>query len=248
MAVDPRPEHGVYVYACVRAGQPAPKCPGVGATAVRMLTAGDLAAAVSQAPPDLRARRRDLQAHQDVLSELGAGGAVLPMRFGVIAADEDAVRAGLTARRAEYAEQLATLDGRVEMNLKGTVVPDSFDDLVRADSRLRALALQARRNPGYQVNVQLGEAIAAGVQRRAERAADDVLARLTGLAERTVNGEMSGDTVLNASFLLAVDDIPGFRAAVTEEAQRHGRRLALSLTGPLPCYSFVADSATPARA
>ncbi|WP_328859530.1 GvpL/GvpF family gas vesicle protein [Streptomyces sp. NBC_00306] len=248
MAVDPRPEHGIYVYAFVRDGMPSPVTDGVGGAAVRLVPAGDLAAAVSDAPAGLRARRRDLMAHQNVLGELAAAGPVLPMRFGVIAADEPAVHEGLMTRHDECVEQLSALEGRTEMNVKGSVVPDSFDDLVRSDTRLRALALKARRSPDYQTKVELGEAIAAGVRRRAERAAEDVLVRLGALAERTAGADLAGDTVLNMSYLIPADAVPEFSAAVTEAARRHQGHLALSLTGPLPCYSFVTDAAVPARA
>ncbi len=57
---------------------------GIGkpACTVRILKQGDLAAIVSDAPEDLKPKRRDLLAHQNVLSEAGAAGSVLPMRFG----------------------------------------------------------------------------------------------------------------------------------------------------------------------
>ena len=41
---------------------------------VRILREGDLAAVVSEAPEGLRPKRKDLLAHQNVLSEAGAAG------------------------------------------------------------------------------------------------------------------------------------------------------------------------------
>ncbi|MGO4754130.1 GvpL/GvpF family gas vesicle protein, partial [Streptomyces sp. 2MCAF27] len=91
---------GVYVYGVVRAAHPVPPGrTGVGAdpAPVRTLRAGELAAVVSDAPPGLRAKRRDLLAHQDLALSLAADGPVLPMRFGMIAPDEEAVRSQLAA-------------------------------------------------------------------------------------------------------------------------------------------------------
>ncbi|MFB7114843.1 GvpL/GvpF family gas vesicle protein, partial [Streptomyces sp. NPDC056291] len=63
---------------------------------IRILKAGELAAVVSDAPEGLRPKRRDLLAHQSVLSEAGAGGCVLPMRFGSVSPDDDTVTGVLT--------------------------------------------------------------------------------------------------------------------------------------------------------
>jgi len=60
-----------YVYAIVRAKHPFGSDPllGVGepAAPIRVLAEGDLAAVVSDAPEGLRAKRRDLLAHQNVI-------------------------------------------------------------------------------------------------------------------------------------------------------------------------------------
>jgi hypothetical protein len=66
---------------------------------VRVLREGELAALVSDAPEGLRPKRRELLAHQNVLSEIGADGCVLPMRFGSVAPDDEAVT-GVLAERA----------------------------------------------------------------------------------------------------------------------------------------------------
>ncbi|MFE0083712.1 GvpL/GvpF family gas vesicle protein, partial [[Kitasatospora] papulosa] len=62
--------NGVYVYAIVPAGQALPAgAVGVGspAAALRLVDGGRVTAVVSAAPPQLRARRRDLMAHLEVL-------------------------------------------------------------------------------------------------------------------------------------------------------------------------------------
>lgn len=127
---------GVYVYAFVRAGHPLPAdVRGVGDTKapVRLLPCGELAAVIGPVPETLRARRRDLMAHQRLLSDLVPGGPVLPMRFGAIAPGETAVLDGAKARSAEYLAALESVEGRLEMNLKVMPAEDSLSDLVRED-------------------------------------------------------------------------------------------------------------------
>ncbi|MEU1914763.1 GvpL/GvpF family gas vesicle protein [Streptomyces massasporeus] len=238
----------LYVYGIAPEGVQIPRAPGVDGAAVRLLTEDGLCAAVSDAPASVRARRRDLMAHQAVLGELAAQGPVLPMRFGVLTPDAESLRGQLRTDRARLAAQLDVVRGCVEMNVKGAVVHGYFADLVRRDDALRTLARQTRHRPGYEANVRLGEALAKGVTREARGAAREVLARLAPLAVRTAPGPVDDEQVLSTSFLVRSAEEQRFRQAVAAQARDVGDRLALSVTGPLPCYSFVdAPSATAGR-
>ncbi|MFD4260139.1 GvpL/GvpF family gas vesicle protein [Streptomyces sp. NPDC058534] len=229
----------LYVYGITPAGVRAPRSPGVDGAPVRLLSDSGLCAAVSDAPARLLPRRRDLLAHQAVLDELAAQGPLLPMRFAVLSPRTDTLLAQLRADSVHLAQQLDEVRGCVELNVKGTVVPGHFADLVRRDESLRSMALRTRRRPDYEANVRLGEALALGVRREARRAAREILDRLTPLAVRTTGGTTDGEQVLSASFLLRAGDERRFREAVDAGARACGDRLALSVTGPLPCYSFV---------
>nr|WP_320774638.1 GvpL/GvpF family gas vesicle protein [Streptomyces sp. CRN 30] len=236
----------LYVYGIAPAGLRTPRVPGVNGAPVGLLTEDGLCAAVSAAPERPRPRRRDLLAHQAVLDELAAQGPVLPMRFAVLTPEPDTLRAQLRSDRAELLRQLDGIAGCVEMNVKGTVVPGCVEELLRRDEGLRALALRTRRRPGYEANVRLGEALARGVRQEARRAAREVLARLAPLAVRTAEGPLDDERVLSTSFLVRAGDEPRFRREVEARARAHGDRLALGVTGPLPCYSFVDARPAPA--
>ncbi|MGQ4419348.1 GvpL/GvpF family gas vesicle protein [Streptomyces sp. SAS_269] len=236
----------LYVYGIAHAGVRAPRTPGVGGAQVRLLTESGLCAAVSDPPEQVRARRRDLTAHQAVLGELTAQGPVLPMRFAVVSPDPATLLAQLRADQGRLSAQLDRVRGCVEMNVKGSVVSGFFADLVRRDEKLRDLARRTRRRPDYEANVRLGEALARSVRREARRAAQEVLSRLAPLAVRTAQGPLDDELVLSASFLLRSADEERFRQAAAAQARGFGDRLALSVTGPLPCYSFVETRPAPA--
>ncbi|WP_326596517.1 GvpL/GvpF family gas vesicle protein [Streptomyces sp. NBC_01803] len=235
-------ERGVYVYGIIRADHGlSPACRGVGSPPARVRTVRTetLAAVVSEAPESLLARRRDLLAHQETLLTMAETGPVLPMRFGVVSPDEAAVVDQLVAREAEYAATLARLDGRLEMNLKVFPVEDALPDLVRADPAVSRLHAASRSRPGYETSVRLGEAIAAGLHRRAAQAAARTVSDLAPLAEAAAEGPDVAGCVANVSFLVARTRIDRFRTAVADCAAGLGRRAELRLTGPLPCFSFV---------
>lgn len=134
---------GIYVYGIVGSshGLP-PGAVGVGEppAPVRLLPVEDLAVVVSAAYPGLRARRRDLMAHQGLLMALAETGPVLPMRFGMVAPDEATVLAGVAARGSEHAAVLERLDSRIEMNIKITPVQDNLAALIREDPVVRGFA------------------------------------------------------------------------------------------------------------
>ncbi|AOR31149.1 gas vesicle protein [Streptomyces fodineus] len=208
---------------------------------VRVLTAGELAAVVSDAPEGLRPKRRDLLAHQNVLAETGAGGCVLPMRFGNLAPDDDTVTQVLAERADHYLERLRELDGKVEYNVKATHVEEAVLHLVMAENAdARALAEANRRAGGgsYDDKLRLGELVAAAVKGKETEDATAVQDALTPTAAAVRVGPESTGWLLNVSFLVARDTAEDFLAAV-EQVRKSHPHLDLRVNGPLPPYSFV---------
>lgn len=66
----------------------------------------------------LRPERRNITAHQAVLHSLTEENTVLPMRFGVIARNAEAVQNLLTSNQKTIREHFERLNGRVEMGLR----------------------------------------------------------------------------------------------------------------------------------
>ncbi|MGW1813597.1 GvpL/GvpF family gas vesicle protein [Streptomyces sp. NPDC002125] len=237
-------QNGVYVYAIVPAAAVLPAgAVGVGSppAGLRLVRDGKLTAVVSDAPPQLRARRRDLMAHQDVLLRLSDAGPVLPMRFGAVAPDEDSVRAQLAGSRAEHLATLRHLDGGVEINLKALPAQDALAAVVEQEKDVRRLREAVRRRPGYEENVRLGEAVATALSRRAADAGRKILHRLTPMARAVAAGPEVHGCALNVSFLVDRRESDTFRTAAQRFADAHRDHVELRVAGPLPCYSFVSS-------
>lgn len=241
---------GVYVYAIIRAGTRLPVgATGVGspAAALRSIRAGQVAAVVSEAPPKLRARRRDLLAHQDLLMRLSERGPVLPMRFGMVATDDELVRGQLAAREVDHLTALEHLSDGVEVNVKALPAQDALASLVAEDKNVRRLRDAVRRRPGYEASLRLGEAVAAALESRAVEAGRRVLRELTPRARAVARGPEVPGCVLNTSFLVNRGDSDAFRSAAEQFARTNRDRVELRLSGPLPCYSFISAEGTPVR-
>ncbi|MEV7659940.1 GvpL/GvpF family gas vesicle protein [Streptomyces anulatus] len=233
---------GLYVYAVVRAGTPLPRKPGgVGSppAPLRAVGTGHVAAVVSAAPAQLRARRRDLLAHQNLLTQLAASDPVLPMRFGMVAPDEDALRAQLAAAETRHLAALDRVAGHIEMNVKALPAHGSLAALVAEDAAVQRLRDATRRRPDYEANVRLGAAVASALARRAAEAGRRALRDLAPMARATAGGPEVPGCAVNVSFLVAQDDSDRFRATAERFAAAHRDHVDLRIAGPLPCYSFA---------
>ncbi|KKD08181.1 GvpL/GvpF family gas vesicle protein [Streptomyces sp. WM6386] len=208
---------------------------------VRVLTAGDLGAVVSDAPEGLRPKRKDLLAHQNVLAEAGSGGCVLPMRFGSVAPDDETVVTVLGERAEHYQERLRALNGKVEYNVKATHDEEAVLHRVMAENpELRALT-EANRQAGggsYEDKLRLGEMVVSAVKAREAEDAAEVQRELESGATAVSAGPESTGWLANVSFLVDRDSAEAFLASV-EQVRKSHPHLELRVNGPLPPYSFV---------
>lgn len=234
-----------YMYAVTAADHPLrlDDLAGVGETPapLRTLGTGTLSAVVSDAPEGLRAKRRDLVAHQAVLERLMTDGSALPMRFGLIGPDDDQVLAVLADHRDTYLAQLAEIDGCVEYNLKASrEEEDLLHEIVTGSAEVRRLREATREAPAAQTEkMRLGELVAHEVQTREDRERAELTALLAGDAVRHTVAEPPRDHFLNVSFLVRRGDATAFAQQVQQESERRGDAYSLRLHGPLPPYSFV---------
>ncbi|MFF2746423.1 GvpL/GvpF family gas vesicle protein [Kitasatospora sp. NPDC058048] len=210
-------------------------------TALRAVSAGPLCAVVSDAPQELRPKRRDLMAHQAVQERLMAHGTVLPLRFGLTASDDDAVRAALAQHRDEYIQRLAELEGCAEYHLKASIDEDVLlRQILQESPQARQLNDAIKAGAGSpDLPLALGELVAQEVLARQEALASGITEALRPHARQERASDPTGEDFLNISFL--VDDAHRelFLAAEKGIASELGADCDFRLNGPLPVYSFV---------
>jgi len=234
-------EAPAYVYGVTWADAARSSTEGVLDTSVRVLEHGELAALISELPSaDIRARRRDLLRHADVLQQAFERRAILPLGFGtVFASSEDVVAELLEPRYEELVALLQSFDGLVELTLRAL-----YDEagvlaaVVRDEPRIAAL--RGSTNPADQV--ALGEAVAHALADRRARDADEIVASLSSLArEVEVEERVAEFEVVRAAFLVDRSAVEDFEAHAEELAHRHEGLIRFKLTGPLPPHHFVSE-------
>lgn len=234
-------EAPAYVYGVTWADGAVSGRPGIADGRVRALEHGELAALVSELPSaDVRARRRDLLRHAEVLQQAFDRQAVLPLGFGtVFEGDEQVVTELLEPRYEELVSLLQRLDGLVELTLRALYDEAAVLAAVVRDEP-RIASLRGSSNPADQV--ALGEAVAGALAGRRARDADEIVAALSSLArEVEVEERVAEYEVVRAAFLVdrvAVEDV---EARAEELARRHDGVIRFKLIGPLPPHHFVSE-------
>lgn len=235
-----------YVYCFTHAEHPLAldSLRGVGADepVLRVVRHEGLAAVVSDAPEGLRPKRRDLVAHETVLETLGAAGAVVPLRFGTVAPDDDAVAAELTRGAHRYTDLLTRLAGHVERNVKGAHQEDTLlADLLTDSPELSARneALRAAGGGSQSDRVALGERVSLAVEQRRVRDAAYVVAALRPFAQLDRHAPPVEGCFVNVSFLIPSGAQDDFDAVVGQLRTAMEGYAELRVSGALPPYSFV---------
>jgi hypothetical protein len=197
----------------------------------------------------VRAKRRDLLNHAEVLTAALGHGTVLPLRFGVVFESAEAlVEDFLDPRHEELARLLRSLEGRVELSVKAFFREEAIlGEIVRDNPRIKRLRDATRTSADssmYPLRVELGERVAAELQNRTLRARQALLDRLSRLAvDVQVDQQPIEHQVLGASFLVERKRVAAFDEAMNELAQEEAPRMHFKYLGPLAPHSFVALSA-----
>jgi hypothetical protein len=188
--------------------------------------------------------RANLLAHTRVLESLATETTVLPMRFGMVVADEQELVEGyLSPQQDALAAALGRLRGHVELRLRGRYDEDAvLREVVAADPGLARL----RGRGGVEAKMQLGERVVAGIEARRERDLDRVVDKLGPHVTGVVAGSVAEPLdAFSLSLLVAEDGMDAFDRALDELGAAVAPALSLELVGPVPPFSFTtAEGAT----
>ncbi len=232
-----------YVYAVVGSGADGPL---PSAADLRLVTHGAVAAVVGPAPEGDRAAGIDsVKAHADVVNRVSADRTTLPVQVGLVLDDDrQVVERVLEPHADRLTDLLEELAGRVELRVRARYDHEALLRAVlrsnRDISRLNEDVKRLRPGSGQAQRIELGERIAAGIERQQATDADHFLAALAPLAVRHRVHQAPPELVaLNAAFLVEEASVADFEAAVQSVTQELGDRVATTVTGPVPPWDFV---------
>ncbi|MFH8386713.1 GvpL/GvpF family gas vesicle protein [Kitasatospora sp. NPDC018058] len=246
----PTDEQACYVYGIVTSDADPSGLEGIGdpPAPVTLVRHRGIAALVSDVATDgPLGTAADLQGHARVLDTLATRGAVLPLRFGAVVRDLEAVADELLAPHEEaFLSALEDLRETAQFTLRATYRQERVlrDVLANRDiARLREDVAALPEEATYYERVRLGEMIANEIAAHRESDTAIALERLEPLAVAvSAATDAVGDQAVSASFLVAKTNWNGFEAAAEDLARDWAQRTTVRLLGPLAPYDFVTEA------
>ena len=210
---------------------------------LRLVTSGRVAALVAELPASpVTATRRNLLEHADIVEDAFGWTTILPMRFGILMPNEEAVRESVLDPNVELLESfLERHASTAELTLKASYDEDAvLAEVVAASPRVARLRRRYRDAPSMEAGLNLGETVAAELGARRDRDASRVLDALAPLALDVRAGEVSLESgVVNLAFLVDKDRVGEIEAELEKLSAELSPPVHFKLVGPLPPYSFV---------
>ncbi|MEZ5152188.1 GvpL/GvpF family gas vesicle protein [Rhodococcus zopfii] len=240
---------GIYVYGIVPGDvETESHATGVGAppSEVSVVRSGEIAALISEIPVDRPlGTPDDLKAHAELLDGTAAVAPVLPLRFGAVLSDEDAVSEELLdAHRDEFEAALNELEGRAQFVVKARYVEkavlgeilDENADAARLRDEIRDKPEDATRDARMALGEIINQSIEAKRAEDTQRVVDALedLEPMVNLREPTHEEDAAHVAVLvELSRQRDLEDI------VRSLAQEWEGRAEMDLLGPMAAYDFV---------
>jgi hypothetical protein len=242
-------DDGIYVYGIVPADVEVEKnAKGIGdpPAKVKVIREGDIAALVSPVKIDQPLGKPEcLRAHAELLDGTASVAPVLPMRFGAVLTDEDAVAEELLrANHDEFASALSQLEGHAEFIIKGRYDEQAILSEVLSESEeareLREDIRSKSEDAGRNSRIALGELINKALEAKRSADTQKVLKDIEGLVTQVNVREPTHELdAVYVAVLAEVERQDDLEAAVEKLADDWDGRVEMRLRGPLAAYDFV---------
>ncbi|HUN35402.1 MAG TPA: GvpL/GvpF family gas vesicle protein [Trebonia sp.] len=250
----PETQTAVYIYGILPGDvafkeQPA----GIGdpPSPVRLVPYRDIAALVSDVDPARPLDSPDdLLIHQELLDASAAAVPVVPVRFGAVVANEEAVVTELLEPSYnELSAALAELDGFQEYIVRGRYVQDAIlAEILAEDPEAAALAAQtfdtdpaATRDGRSQLTGLISERLADKRALDTQQLGDALASQASTSVVRPAADELEA---VHTAFLVKATDVDEMVSAAQELAAGWEGRIELRILGPVAAYDFVGTAGT----
>ena len=206
---------------------------------------------------ELLPKRRHLLAHTRVLETVGQDATVLPMRFGMQANSADEFSALASDHVAEIMSTFDRLRGQVELGLRVDFPRDAaLDATLDADpalAKVHASLVKLKQAPHFEA-AAFGQKLADGLDRRRADTQrillDHLRPHLTEFAVKAPESDvqvLAIDVLVPATSQTDLAEVLGNAVrAVSDFAP--GAEAAIRIIGPVPPFTFVNLTLSPAKA
>jgi hypothetical protein len=240
---------GCYVYGIVPADIEVKKdAQGLGDPPgkVKVVRSGDIGALVSEVPLDASlGSPDDLMVYEHLLDAAAAETPVIPVRFGAVMTDPQAVADELLAPyHDEFVDALEQLEGRAEYVAMGRYVEDAVlqevlsesPDIARQRDEIRGESPELTRNARIALGEAINNAISAKRDEDTQRLVDYLAPHTVAIKVREAVHEQDAAQV---AVLVDLEREAEIAATLQKVGDEWSGRVNLRLLGPLAPYDFV---------
>ncbi|GGN68726.1 GvpL/GvpF family gas vesicle protein [Nocardia rhizosphaerihabitans] len=243
----------VYVYGIVPADvEPEPNATGVGDPPgeVTVVRHGEIAALVSALESDRPlGTPEDLTVHAELLDGSAVVAPVLPLRFGAVMADAEAVENELLATNEdEFRAALEELEGRAQFVIRGRYIEDTIlRELLDENAEAARLREEIRDKPEdatRNARIALGELINQAIETKRAEDTRTTISELEKLEPLVNQREPSHEEdAVHIAVLVELARQEELEDTLRRLAERWDSRVELTLLGPMAAYDFVTKRA-----
>jgi hypothetical protein len=239
-------QNGKHIYAIVPSEAPETYGEiGINGCVVYKVQNGKLAAIVSDITTRrLRPERKNLAAHNLVLKTILNETTPLPVSFGVVANNQEQVKAILKRHEESLSEQLDRLEGKVEMSVRISLdVENVFEYFVANYAILKNARDQifaAGRTPSQDEKIEVGRLFEQILNSERERYADNLSEGLSDICAEIKRSSLRNEAELvHLTCLVSRQKVELFEQFIEMNADGFSDDFAFNLSGPFAPHNFV---------
>ncbi|OGV48423.1 MAG: hypothetical protein A3F46_02605 [Legionellales bacterium RIFCSPHIGHO2_12_FULL_42_9] len=193
----------------------------------------------------IRPERKNLAAHQTVLSHLIHNyPSLLPMQFGMIAANTSTAKKILTQHYASINEKLLELAGKIEMELKVSWdVPNVFDYLIAQHAVLQEARDKLLNKASHLVTrdekIEIGVLVSQILEKERVEHTETIKSMLSNSCDDIIQNPCRNEKeIMNLACLVSRKKQADFDSKIDELAQFLDDNFLIKYTGPWPPHNF----------
>ncbi|SFE92531.1 GvpL/GvpF family gas vesicle protein [Alteribacillus iranensis] len=185
--------------------------------------------------------RKNARNHQQTISRVMEEFSVIPMSFGNILEDREDVHLFMEQLYEQFQHIFPKIENKIEVGLKLMGKKEWITEQANKNPSLQRLKRNAASaKPHYYEQLKLGEAAKSFVTSLHSQFEQEVFQPLAELSEAAKSNEVINERMLlNASFLISLENEEAFDARVNEIYEKWKSCIDFTYTGPWPAYNFI---------
>jgi hypothetical protein len=186
---------------------------------------------------------RNLTVYQSVIEQVMAKHPVIPVKFGTLLEEDEAVIRMLKRGKDQIVQSLEDVGDRIELDVVA-LWPDMDAILAEIGQTNEIKALKENtaahsEDEALEMRIKAGKRVKALLDQKREAIKSVIMPPLLGIAEKhAVHSLMDDAMIMNAAFLINRGDAARLEGIVTGLDRHFEDRINFRIIGPLPTYSF----------